>query len=251
MNFSPHLLELLRDRTTRVAVLTGAGVSKESGVPTFRDKDGLWQKFRPEELANMNAFLANPRLVWEWYEHRRQVLREVRPNAGHHALVEMARRFPSFTLATQNVDGLHGEAGQPAVLELHGNIKRSFCIACGKFASLAHLESLTAAATPAKSATCEACGEGLLRPDVVWFGENLPVDILEAAHNTAEGADLYFTIGTSGAVYPAAGLPLVARAAGAWVVEINPGPTELSGRVDEVLTGPSAVILPQLVATTS
>jgi NAD-dependent deacetylase len=242
---SKRLKELLVP-STRVCVLTGAGVSQESGVPTFRDKDGLWQKFRPEELANMDAFLANPPLVWEWYEHRRKVIREVRYNAGHVALVEMERFFRDFTLATQNVDGLHAAAGSSRLLELHGNIMRSFCVSCDEYASEAHLEKLGVGAAGGE-AKCEFCG-GLIRPDVVWFGEMLPADILSAAQHAAETCDLFFTVGTSGAVYPAAGLPLIAKDSGAYTVEINPGASEISGYMDECLRGTSAGVLSSVAA---
>lgn len=235
-------LKRLMIPSTRVCVLTGAGVSQESGVPTFRDKDGLWQKFKPEELANMDAFLANPELVWEWYEHRRKVIRDVRPNEGHRALVRMQNFFKEFVLTTQNVDGLHARAGSEDVLELHGNIMRSFCLSCDEFATPEYLERLSG---PAR-ALCEKC-QGLLRPDVVWFGEMLPSQVLLAAQYAAENCDLFFTIGTSGAVYPAAGLPLLAKDAGAYVVEVNPQATEISPYMDEVLRGPSAQVLPELL----
>ncbi len=238
---SPRLKSLL-NRSTSVCVLTGAGVSQESGVPTFRDPGGLWQKFKPEELANMAAFLANPTLVWEWYEHRRKVIREVKPNAGHEALAAMEKFFPSFTLVTQNVDGLHRRAGSMRVLEVHGNIMRSFCVTCDRFAADDFLEKLV----PGVRAQCE-CG-GLLRPDVVWFGENLPPKVWRASEEAASSCDLFFTVGTSAAVWPAAGLPLLARERGAYVVEINPQPSEISAHVDEVLRGPSAEILPRVVA---
>jgi NAD-dependent deacetylase len=239
MRISERLKELLQAKT-RVCVLTGAGVSAESGVPTFRDSGGLWQKFKPEELANMSAFLRNPTLVWEWYEHRRKVVREVKPNAGHVALVAMETFFSTFTLVTQNVDGLHARAGSKSLLEVHGNILRSFCVSCKKFAREGYLENLPGAAV------CESCS-ALLRPDVVWFGEMLPTDIWAAAEEATMACELFFTIGTSAAVYPAAGLPLAARANGAYVVEVNPSLTEISNLVDEVLTGPSAVVLPEIV----
>ncbi len=242
--FSADLKRLLH-RGTPVCVLTGAGVSAESGVPTFRDPGGLWQKFKPEELANMSAFLKNPVLVWEWYEHRRKVVREVRPNAGHEALAAMEKFFDSFTLVTQNVDGLHRRAGSSRILEVHGNIMRSFCVDCAKFAAEDFLEQLK----PGVPAEC-ACG-GLLRPDVVWFGENLPVDVWQASVEAAHSCKLFFTIGTSAAVWPAAGLPLEARDHGAYVVEINPQESEISRHVDEVLRGPSAEILPKIVALLS
>ena len=240
MNISSRLKSLLVP-STKLAVLTGAGVSQESGVPTFRDKDGLWQKFRPEELANMQAFLNNPGLVWEWYEHRRKVIREVRPNAGHEGLVRMQNFFGSFRLITQNVDGLHARAGSRDILEVHGNIMRSFCIDCGRFAPTDFLENLKAG----DRAVCLDC-EGLLRPDVVWFGEMLPTEVWDQSQQAAAECDLFLTIGTSAAVYPAAGLPLLAKECGAYVVEINPQATEISRLVDETLRGPSAVVLPEL-----
>jgi NAD-dependent deacetylase len=240
MEISSRLKSLLVP-STRVTVLTGAGVSQESGVPTFRDKDGLWQKFRPEELANMQAFLNNPGLVWEWYEHRRKVIREVRPNRGHEVLSRMQDFFGSFHLITQNVDGLHARAGSRDILEVHGNIMRSFCVDCGRFAPPEFLENLKAG----DRATCLEC-EGLLRPDVVWFGEMLPTEVWEKSQQAAAHCDLFLSIGTSAAVYPAAGLPLYAKECGAYVVEINPQETEISHLVDEVLSGPSAVVLPEL-----
>jgi len=224
-------------------VLTGAGVSQESGVPTFRDKDGLWQKFKPEELANMNAFLANPDLVWGWYQHRRKIVREVKPNPGHFALAKMERFFKTFTLVTQNVDGLHARAGSKNILEVHGNLLRSFCVGCKEFASEDYLEKLA----DTGKALCPKCRD-LLRPDVVWFGEMLPHEIFSQAESAARKCELFFSIGTSAAVYPAAGLPLLAKESGAFVVEINPRPTEISRYMDEVLCGPSAEILPHLVA---
>ncbi len=248
MQISDRLKGLWRP-STKVCVLTGAGVSKESGVPTFRDKDGLWQKFKPEELANMSAFLANPDLVWDWYQHRRQVVREVKPNAGHEAIAAMQKFFRSFTLVTQNVDGLHERAGSSAVLEVHGNIMRSFCVSCKEFASAEFLESLAVAGSG--KALCPACGVGLLRPDVVWFGEMLPAEVFSQAEAAARSCDLFFSVGTSGAVYPAAGLPLLARESGAYVVEVNPQATEISRYMNEVLLGPSAVVLPLLMQLNS
>lgn len=242
VQISQRLKELWRPQT-KVCVLTGAGVSAESGVPTFRDKGGLWQKFRPEELASMEAFLRNPDLVWDWYQHRRQVVREVQPNPGHFAIAEMEKFFTSFTLVTQNVDGLHARAGSKAILEVHGNIMRSFCVRCKVFAAEEFLMGLAETGR----ALCPACHEGLLRPDVVWFGEMLLQDIFAQAEEAARSCELFLSVGTSGAVYPAAGLPLVARESGAFVVEVNPEPTEISRYMNEVLNGPSAVVLPELI----
>lgn len=239
--FSQTLVRRLRE-AERVAVLTGAGISAESGVPTFRDPDGLWQKFRPEELANVEAFLANPELVQGWYAHRRQVVEDVRPNAGHRALAELERwvtdRGGEFLLATQNVDGLHQRAGSQRVVELHGSITRTHCIDC---------EAPADASAAARGAlTCEACG-GLVRPDVVWFGEMLPEAAIAAAQEAAALADVYLSVGTSAVVYPAAGLPQLARQAGAYVAEVNPVPSDIAGLLQEVVRGRAGEVLPDLV----
>jgi NAD-dependent deacetylase len=224
-----------------VAVLTGAGVSAESGVPTFREPGGLWSKYRPEELANFDAFIRNPDLVWEWYSWRRALISEVKPNPGHYALAEMETLFPDFTLITQNVDNLHRRAGSTRVLELHGNIERNFCLQC--------LKPYTSnEAPPSKQAIRCDCG-GLIRPAVVWFGEMLPAEELRLAWEAAERADVFFSIGTSGAVYPAAQLPSVARQHGAYVVEINPNPSEQRHVMHEYIGGASGVVLPPLVET--
>lgn len=240
--FSETLVRRLRD-AERVAVLTGAGISAESGVPTFRDPNGLWQQFRPEDLANVRAFLANPPLVQGWYAHRRQVVEEVAPNPGHRALAALeawvTARGGAFLLATQNVDGLHARAGTERLVELHGSLLRSHCIDC---------------ATPSPirgdgdgPRTCDACG-GLVRPDVVWFGEALPEGAFAAAERAAATADVYLSIGTSAVVYPAAGLPQVARQAGAYVAEINPEPSDIAPLLHEQVRGRAGTVLPELVA---
>lgn len=230
-------------RARHVGVLTGAGISAESGIPTFRDPGGLWDQFRPEDLANVHAFLNNPVLVQTWYEHRRSVAQEKQPNAGHLALAELESLVDDFTLITQNVDDLHRRAGSRRILELHGNIMRSFCIECGRPAQAVDLKS-TARGEPAR---CRACN-GLIRPDVVWFGEMLPEGIMEQAEQAAERAEVFLTVGTSALVYPAAGLPQVAGDRGAYTAEINIEPSAVSHLLDEVLVGPAGVILPQLVA---
>lgn len=237
--FSDSLLTRLGNASS-VAVLTGAGISAESGVPTFRGAEGLWKKFRPEELASVDAFLRNPELVWEWYRHRRTLVGQVSPNAGHYALAEMENLFPDFTLITQNVDDLHRRAGSGRILELHGNIQRSFCMKCGREAE----ESSTDAA--AVLPTCD-CG-GVIRPGVVWFGETLPAEAIREADRAARRCEIFFSIGTSGEVYPAAQLPGTARMHGAYTVEINPERTSLSHRMDECLAGKSGSILPLLTA---
>lgn len=225
-----------------VAVLTGAGISAESGVPTFRDPGGLWQRFRPEELANVEAFLRNPVLVQGWYAHRRHLIEEVEPNAGHHALAELERMVPAFLLATQNVDGLHRRAGSREVLELHGSLTRNYCIECRREASAEELDALA----EDEEARCAFCG-GLIRPDVVWFGEMLPPGAMERATEAAAGADVFLSVGTSAVVYPAAGLPLVAREAGAYVAEVNVEPSALAHEMDEVVVGAAGEVLPALL----
>jgi NAD-dependent deacetylase len=224
-----------------VCVLTGAGISAESGIPTFRDAlTGLWSKFRPEELATPEAFDRDPETVWSWYEWRRELIRNVQPNAGHFALAELVLRVPRLTLVTQNVDGLHQRAGSPDVLEYHGNILRDRCT----------LERVVADRSEDAPRTglprCAACG-GLLRPDVVWFGEAIPSGPMMLAAAAAEDCDVFLSIGTSALVYPAAGLAEVALRRRATVIEVNPNSTDLSPNADVVLAGPSGRILPALL----
>jgi len=239
INIPPDLITLLRS-TSKLAALTGAGVSQESGLRTFRDAQaGLWAQYKPEELASPEAFARDPKLIWDWYAWRREAVKAVRPNAGHYALVEIEKRIPQFTLITQNVDGLHRMAGSRNVLELHGNIQRVRCSECSLFADSwgDDTESVP---------KCESCG-GLLRPDVVWFGESLPRDQLEAAVEAARKCEVFFSIGTSGLVQPAASLAHAAHNRGAVVVEINAEPTPLTPKVNYFLQGKSGEILPQLV----
>jgi NAD-dependent deacetylase len=223
-----------------VAVLTGAGISAESGVPTFRGDNGLWKQYRAEDLATPTAFAHDPKLVWEWYDCRRGRIAEAKPNAGHQALVELEKRVPAFTLITQNVDGLHELAGSRNVLRLHGSIWNVRCMSCGR----EHVDRRTPLTEiPPK---CE-CG-GMLRPGVVWFGEPLPARIWQAAEAAARSAEIFLVIGTSAVVYPAAGLAQIAKSSGARVVEINIAETVLTDRIDEFLQGPSGELLPQLIA---
>jgi NAD-dependent deacetylase len=225
----------------RLAVLTGAGISQESGLRTFRDaQTGLWAQYKPEDLASPEAFRRDPKLVWDWYAWRREAVKGVRPNPGHYALVEIEKRVPQFTLITQNVDGLHRMAGSQNVLELHGNIQRVRCADCYTFTE-------TWADDSESVPHCPACG-GLLRPHVVWFGEALPRDQLEAAVNAARSSDVFFSIGTSGIVQPAASLAFAAHNRSAVVVEINAEPTPLTPKADYALHGKSGEILPRLVA---
>jgi NAD-dependent deacetylase len=223
-----------------VAVLTGAGVSAESGIPTFRDAQiGLWAKYDPHELATPEAFRRNPRLVWEWYAWRRELVGRAAPNAAHLALAEMARLAPKLTLITQNVDGLHQRAGSQAVIELHGNVARTKC-----FEEDIIVESW--ADTPEPPPRCQRCG-GLLRPDVVWFGEQLPAEALRAAQEAALACDLFFSIGTSGVVEPAASLPYLALKRGATIAIVNPEMQPSASRGFYVLSGPAGRVLPALV----
>jgi NAD-dependent deacetylase len=240
MQFSEPILHSLR-QARKVVALTGAGVSAESGVPTFRDaQTGLWAQFKPEELATPRAFRKNPRLVWEWYEWRRQLVRDAKPNPAHLALAQMEARFSEFTLITQNVDGLHQRAGSRNVIEIHGNITRTKCFQ----EDIVVNEWKDTGDVPPK---CPRCG-GLLRPDVVWFEEPLPEGPAESAFNASRECDVFLCIGTSAVVYPAASLPLEALVNQATVIEINPEPTPLSPKASYILNGPAGMILPELLS---
>jgi NAD-dependent deacetylase len=231
----------MRLRSSRsVAVLTGSGVSAESGVPTFREaQTGLWARYNPAELATPEAFVRDPRLVWEWYTWRRELVEKAVPNPGHEALAEMERRIPSFALITQNVDGLHRCAGGRSVIELHGNIRRSKC------------SREDAVVEPREGDTdvppsCPGCGASL-RPDVIWFGEALPMDALAEAFDAARNCDLFFSVGTSGLVQPAASLPFEALHSGVTIIEINPDETPLTRHADYALRGRAGEVLPVLL----
>lgn len=234
-----HVRTLLKDARS-IAALTGAGVSAESGVPTFRGNHGLWKEYRAEDLATPEAFARDPKLVWEWYDWRRGLIAAVKPNAGHYALAEFERRVPKFTLITQNVDDLHDDAGSENVLKIHGSIWTVRCTGCGKER---RDRTPRLAQIPPR---CE-CG-ALLRPGVVWFGEALSPVVLQKAERAAAEADVFLVIGTSSIVYPSAGQANIAQRAGAKVIEINIAETPLSYRIDTVLRGPSAELLPQLMA---
>ena len=240
IDLPPELIDHLRAAQRSVA-FTGAGISAESGLSTFRDKQtGLWAKYRPEDLATPQAFQRNPRMVWEWYEWRRGVAANAEPNPGHHALAQIEAAHLGFFLATQNVDGLHARAGSKNLVELHGNIRRTIC-----FDHAHPAESW--APTDAPPPRCAACGS-LLRPDVVWFGEPLRGDALQRAQQAAMECDLFLSIGTSTMVYPAAELPFIAGSNGATVVEINPDFTPLSKLADFVLREKAGTALPALAA---
>jgi len=235
--------EALR-KARHVCVLTGAGISAESGIPTFRDAlTGLWSKFSPQELATPEAFARDPETVWSWYEWRRELVRQAQPNAGHLALAELARRVPGLTLVTQNVDGLHQRAGSQGVLEYHGNILRDRC-------TVEQIVAERSEDTRTGLPRCAACG-GLLRPDVVWFGEAIPAGPMTLAAAAAEDCDVFLSVGTSSLVYPAAGLAEVALRRRATVVEINLNETDLSPHADLVLAGPSGQMLPALLQAMS
>lgn len=231
---------LLR-RAERVAVMTGAGVSAESGVPTFRGSGGLWEGRRAEDLATPGAFRADPLRVWRFYEERRRNLTTVRPNPAHRVLASWQDRFPVYTLITQNVDGLHRAAGSPEVLELHGSIWRVRCWSCGK-----EREDRTVP-FPELPPRCPSCG-GVERPAVVWFGEDLPHAVFTAAAEAAAAADVMVVVGTSALVYPAAGLVSVTAGRGGAVIEVNPEPSALADHAAVALRGPAGVLLPRLDA---
>ncbi|MEQ8672953.1 MAG: NAD-dependent deacylase [Aggregatilineales bacterium] len=230
-----------------IAVLTGAGVSKESGVPTFRDAmDGLWAKFDPQQLATQEAFEANPKLVWDWYEYRRGLVRGAKPNAGHYALAELEKRYASLTIITQNVDDLHEQAGSKNVIHLHGNIAQSKCFDnCQGDPTLIDLNSYAwdREQTPPP---CPHCG-AYVRPDVVWFGEMLPLKELDRAKVVSVNCDVMIVVGTSGLVTPAASMPEYARQAGAKIIEVNPDYSMITRIADIKLEGASGEMLPRVI----
>lgn len=223
-----------------VAVLTGAGISAESGVPTFRGEDGLWRQYRAEDLATPQAFMRDPTLVWEWYDWRRGLIANCEPNAAHHTLVDMERRCEDFTLITQNVDDLHHRAGSKRVVRLHGSIWQVRCTSEG---IVRENHDVPLREVPARC----ACG-AVLRPHVVWYGESLDRTVLEEAYAAAEGCDLMLVVGTSAVVHPAASLPTIAKSRGARLIEVNLERTPLSPYADEVVLGPAAEELPKLWA---
>ena len=227
-------------KAKRLSVLTGAGVSAESGIPTFRSNGGYWQTARFEDLATPQGFARDPKFVWQWYEERRRGIAAAQPNAGHFALAELEKRMgtAAFTLITQNVDGLHDRAGSGNIIKLHGDIWTIHCQDCGREeVNRSELEDLPP--------QC-ACG-GMMRPGIVWFGEMLPEGALERSIDAVGASDVFIVAGTSAQVYPAAGLIPLAVRARATVIEINPEETEYSAEVTYALRMPSAEALPQLL----
>jgi NAD-dependent deacetylase len=222
-------------RSRSLAVLTGAGISAESGIPTFRGAGGLWRQFRAEDLATPEAFARDPKLVWEWYDWRRGLIAKAQPNAGHLALVELERRVERFTLITQNVDGLHDRAGSRRILKVHGDIWTVRCMVCGREGRDER------SPMPEMPPRC-ACG-GLLRPGVVWFGQGLPQDVWLDAEAAVRSSDLVLVVGTAAVVYPAAGLIGLAKR----VIEVNPAETPYSRAVEISLRGPAGEILPAIL----
>ena len=226
-----------------LVVLTGAGISKESGIPTFREaQDGLWARYDPMLMASREGFLRDPKLVWEWYEYRFGMVEAARPNPGHLAIAELGQLIPSVSVVTQNIDGLHQAAGSHNVIELHGSIRRYKCLN-GRHTGFTRADLAGLGEEPPR---CPKCGD-LLRPDVVWFGEYLPEDALTTAYALTERCDALLVVGTSGVVQPAASLPYVAARAGATVIDVNPDRDEIAALADIFLQGPGGVVLPKLV----
>ncbi|GIU75236.1 MAG: NAD-dependent protein deacylase [Bryobacteraceae bacterium] len=229
------------EEATRVAALTGSGISAESGIPTFRGADGLWRRLRAEELATPEAFARDPKLVWEWYDWRRALIAQARPNLAHYALAALEQRLGDrFMLITQNVDGLHNRAGSQRVLKLHGDIWWTLCTACQDVRSDFRVP------LPELPPRCEKCG-GMLRPAVVWFGEPLPERTWQQAEEAVRACDVLIVAGTSAVVYPAASLAPLAKRHGARIIEVNLEDTPLSSLADLALRGACGELLPRII----
>lgn len=232
----------------RLVVLTGAGISKESGIPTFREaQQGLWAKHDPQRLATLQGFMANPKLVWDWYQFRLGLVEQAQPNPGHRAIADLEQRLPQVDVITQNVDGLHVQAGSRRVLELHGNIRRFKCLRGHTGLTMADLAGQETAPPLCPQPGCQA----LVRPDVVWFGENLDYRVLNQAVAASEACDVMLIVGTSGVVQPAASLPYHAWNGRARIIEVNPQPSELTDLAYVYLAGPAGEVLPQVLAVMS
>ena len=238
MQFKEQFIKKLKC-AKKIVFFTGAGISAESGIATFRGADGIWNKMKPEELASFDAFMKNTDLVWEWYQHRRDIILKVQPNPGHLAIAEFEKYF-EVTVVTQNIDNLHKRAGSTKIHELHGNIERNYCVDCYEPYNTPSFELIN------KAPLCAKCG-GLVRPDVVWFGEMLPQEELEAGDKAAAWSDICFVVGTSAVVYPAAYIPISAKKGGSYLVEINIEPTDLSRSTDYSIYGKSGEILPKIL----
>lgn len=246
-NSVQHAAALIR-ASRRLVVLTGSGVSKESGVPTFRDAlDGLWAQYDPIRLATPQAFATNPKLVWDFYEYRRRIMSPAQPNPAHLALAQLEKRFPALPIITQNVDDLHEQAGSTHIIRLHGKISANKCS-----------KNCQGDPTPIDVTTlewdeqheyprCPHCGSPV-RPDVVWFGEMLPHEQLDAAKTAAARADVMLVVGTSGVVMPAADMPFITHHAGGKVIEVNPSESAITPIADVWLRGAAGDLLPRVVA---
>lgn len=223
-----------------IVAITGAGISAESGVPTFRGEDGLWRRYRAEELATPWAFQRDPKLVWEWYDWRRGIIAQAQPNPGHRAMAEMERIFPNFWLITQNVDGLHRRAGSRRLIEIHGNL---WFVRCTREGTVMENYEVPLREIPPR---CPNCG-ALLRPHVVWFGESLDREDLMRAYDLLRACEVLLVVGTSGVVQPVASFPWEAKRSGAYIIEVNVQPTPITEISDLFLQGKSGEILPQLL----
>lgn len=238
MKFTDDFLENLK-KAENIGILTGAGISADSGIQTFRGKDGFWQNHEVQKLATLNGFLEDPELVWKWYNERRVELKKSGPNKGHTALAEMEKYFESFAIITQNVDNLHQAAGSNRVIELHGNIWELRCMEHGEIEK--NFEA------PLKEIPPKCENGGIFRPNVVWFGEPLPQKALDDSFKIASQSDMFFVIGTSAVVQPAASIPIIAKRASAYIVEINLEETPLTPYTDISFQGKSKDILPKIL----
>ena len=245
IEFSDNFIQVLKNARS-VVVSTGAGVSAESGVPTFRGEEGLWKKFRAEELATFEAFNANPELVWEWYQFRRDIISKIKPNPGHYAIAEMAKLFDEFHLITQNIDNLHQKAGVPEdkVFELHGNMKWAVCLSCSRRFPMP--EVLQKIKGGIEVPDCPDC-QGILKPGAVLFGEALPQETLLEATRRSQNCDLFIVIGSTLIIYPAAYMPTYARDAGARLAIVNLNPTPLDQYATVVIQGEAGQIMPKVM----